>query len=189
MRKSSLALFCLVVIAAGRLSAQQPSSVDDNHWRDFKRKLIWKGPLAKTVLSAGFNQVINSPREWDRTWEGFGKRAANSAGQRAIKATMELAVSEWTHEDLHYHRLREGGFARRLGHAVSGTFWVRRDNGSDGYTLAAGRISGAFAAGQLSRTWMPSRVATFRSGMTTFGAAMGLDVAWNVFSEFWPRKH
>jgi len=52
-----------------------------------------------------------------------------------------------------------------------------------------GRISGAFAAGQISRTWMPPRVADFGAGMQTFGSAMGLDVGFNVFREFWPRKH
>jgi len=171
------------------LSAQQWTKPEvDDHWRDFKRKLIWKGPLAKTLLSATFNEIRNSPHEWGRGADGFAKRAGNSLGQRAVKATVELGASEWTHEDLHYHRLGEGSFFRRIGHAAAGTFWVRRDNG-EGSTLAVGRITGAFAAGQVSRTWMPDRVATFSAGMQTFGSTLGLDVGWNLFREFWPRKH
>ena len=63
----------------------------------------------------------------------------------------------------------------------------RRDNG-EGNTLAAGRITGAFAAGQVSRSWMPDRVATFGSGAQSFGASLGLDVGTNLFVEFWPHK-
>ena len=186
MRKLAIALCGISLV--GTLCAQQSgTSEDDNHWRDFKRKLIWKGPLLKTVVSAGFNEIRNSPHEWGRGWEGFAKRAGNSFGQRAVKATVELGVSEWTHEDLHYHRLGEGSFLRRVGHATVSTFWVRRDNG-DGSTVAVGRITGAFAAGQVSRTWMPSRVADFGAGMQTFGGTLGLDVGWNLFKEFWPRK-
>jgi hypothetical protein len=189
MRKTLIALCGISLVVVGSLSAQQAGTPEeDNHWRDFKRKLIWKGPLVKTLVSASFNEIRDSPHEWGRGWEGFAKRAGNSFGQRAIKATVELGVSEWTHEDLHYHRLGEGGFFRRLRHAAVSTFWVRRDNGT-GNTFAVGRVSGAFAAGQISRTWMPARVADFGAGMQTFGSAMGLDVGFNVFREFWPRKH
>ena len=72
-------------------------------------------------------------------------------------------------------------------HAAVGTFWVPRDNGP-GHTLAVGRITGAFAAGQVSRIWMPSRVATFGAGMRSSGGTLGLDVGVNLFREFWPRK-
>jgi len=73
MRKKTLiALWGISLVAVGSLSAQQSvAREDDNHWRDFKRKLIWKGPLTKTLVSAGFNEIRNSPHEWGRSWEGF----------------------------------------------------------------------------------------------------------------------
>jgi len=56
--KTLIALWGISLVAVGSLSAQQSvAREDDNHWRDFKRKLIWKGPLAKTLLSAGFNEI------------------------------------------------------------------------------------------------------------------------------------
>src|SRR4051794_23612344 len=63
---------------------------EDNHLRDFKRKLIWKGPLAKTAVAAVFNEIRNSPHEWGRGIDGFGKRAGSSFGQRIVKASVEL---------------------------------------------------------------------------------------------------
>ena len=141
----------------------------------------------KTAFSALFNEAINSPTEWGRGIDGFAKRAGNSFGQRAVKASVELGVSEWTHEDLHFRRLGEGTAWQRVKHATLGTFWVRRDDGM-GHTLAVGRIAGAFAAGQASRIWMPARVANFGAGARTSGGTLGLDVAANLFREFWPRK-
>jgi hypothetical protein len=181
MRKLFVAV-CGVCLMAGSACAQ-----NDNHLRDFRDKLIWKGPLMKTAFSALFNEAINSPTEWGRGIEGFGKRAGNSFGQRAVKATVELGVSEWTHEDLHFHRLGAGSVWTRVKHVMLGTFWVARDNG-DGHTLAVGRITGAIAAGQVSRLWMPARLANFGAGIRTSGGTLGLDVGTDLFREFWPRK-
>jgi len=185
--RRAIHVVCGAFLLCHAAEAQSLTSPADDHLRDFRRKLIWKAPLAKTALSALFNEVRNSPHEWGRGVDGFAKRAGNAFGQRAVKATVELAASEWTHEDLYYHRMGQGRFWSRVKHATMGTFWVRRDNGV-GYTLAAGRITGAFAAGQVSRTWMPDRVATFGSGMESFGATLGLDVGTNLFLEFWPHK-
>jgi hypothetical protein len=177
-----LAAICGASLMAGSACAQ-----DADHLRDFRDKLIWKGPLMKTAFSALFNEAINSPTEWGRGYEGFAKRAGNSFAKRAIKASVELGVSEWTHEDLHFRRSGEGSVWTRLKHVCMGTFWVPRDNGT-GHTLAAGRITGAFAAGQASRIWMPARVANFGAGARTGAAWLGLDVATDLVREFWPRK-
>ena len=175
--RSSLFLLCAL-----SLSAQEHS-----HLRDFRRKLIWQGPLVKTAASALFNEIRNSPHEWGRGIDGFGKRAGSSFGQRAVKASTELAFSEVTHEDLHYHRLGGGSFLARLGHAVTSTYWVRRDNGA-GHTLAVGRIAGTITAPQVARLWMPDRVATFGAAMQSSAATVGLDIGINLFYEFWHRR-
>jgi len=182
MRKLFVAA-CAVSLLVGAACAQ-----DADHLRDFRDKLIWKGPLMKTALSALFNEAINSPTEWGRGPEGFAKRAGNSFGQRTVKASVELGASTWTHEDLHFHRLGEGSVWTRVKHVMLGTFWVQRDDGL-GHTLAAGRITGAFAAGQASRIWMPARVANFGAGVRTSGGTLGLDVGTDLLREFWPRKH
>ena len=181
MRELFVAL-CGVVLLAGSASAQA-----DNHLRDFQNKLVWKGPLIKTAFSALFNEARNSPHEWGRGIDGFGKRAASSFGQRAVKASVELGVSYWTHENLHYRRIGHGGFWPRVKHAAVTTYWVPRDNGG-GQTLAIGRIAGSFSAAMVSRAWMPSRVATFGAGMQSFGGSISLDVGVNLFREFWPRR-
>ena len=174
---------CAVSLMLGSACAQ-----DADHLRDFRDKLIWKGPLMKTAFAALFNEAINSPTEWGRGPSGFAKRAGNSFGQRTVKASLELALSPLTHEDLHFRRYGEGSVWTRVKHTMLGTFWVERDDGAPGHTLAAGRITGAFAAGQASRIWMPARVANFGAGARTGAAWLGLDVATDLVREFWPRK-
>jgi hypothetical protein len=181
MRKLLVAMCGLCLIATSACAQ------DVDHFKDFRDKLIWKAPLAKTVFSALFNEAINSPTEWGRGIEGFGKRAGNSFGQRTVKATVELGFSPMTHEDLHFRRLGEGSVWTRVKHSLLGTFWVRRDDGL-GNTLAAGRITGALAAGQVSRIWMPARVANFGAGVRTGGGWLAIDVGTDLFREFWPRK-
>jgi hypothetical protein len=181
MRKLFTAV-CGVCLLAAPVGAQEVS-----HLRDFRDKLIWKGPLMKTALGALFNETINSPREWGRGPDGFAKRAGNSFGQRAVKASVELGLSTWTHEDPHFHRSGEGSVWTRVKHVMLGAFRVRRDDGP-GHTLAAGRIAGTFAAGQMSRLWMPARLANFGAGVRSSGGTLGLDVGTDLVREFWPRK-
>src|SRR5450756_3053976 len=122
-----------VVVCGVSLMAVSACAQEADHLREFRDKLIWKGPLMKTAFSALFNEAINSPTEWGRGIEGFGKRAGNSFGQRAVKASVELAFSPLTHEDLRFHRLGEGSVWTRVKHVMLGTFWVRRDDG-EGHT-------------------------------------------------------
>ena len=176
------------VVGGVSLMAVSAGAQDADHLADFRDKLIWKTPMVKTAIAALFNEAINSPTEWGRGPSGFAKRAGNSFGQRTVKASTELAFSPLTHEDLHFHRLGEGSVLARVKHTMLGTFWVQRDDGSPGRTLAAGRITGALAAGQASRIWMPARVANFGAGMRTGAGWIGLDVGTDLVREFWPRQ-
>jgi hypothetical protein len=181
-RRVFIPLLCGILLLAGSVSAQ-----NHDHLEDFKRKLVWKGPLIKTVVSALFNEARDSPHEWGRGIDGFGKRAGNAFAKRTIKAGAELTASGWTHEDLHYHRLGAGSVWTRVAHAVAATYWVPRDDGP-GHTLAAGRIAGTLAAPQVARLWMPDRLATFGAAMQASGATVGLDVGPNIVYEFWRRR-
>ena len=173
--------FILISVQAG---AQQHI-----HKRELKHKFMFKGALIKTGVSALWGEARNSPHEWGRTWSGLAKRAGSSYAQRAVKGVVEFSISSaWTHEDLRYHKSNLQGRWPRIKFAVVRSFWVPRDVG-DGHTFAVGRVVGAFAAGQVSRTWMPSRVATFGAGVSSGGLSIGLDVGLNVVREFWPKRH
>jgi hypothetical protein len=177
------------VLALAAVMTAGAGAQEHIHKREFARKLFSKGAFIKTGISAVWSTARNSPHEWGRTIGGFGKRAASSYGQRAIMGVVEFSTAElWTHEDLRYHKSELHGTFPRLKYAVFRTFYVPRDNRS-GKTFAAGRVMGAFAAGEISRSWMPQRVATFGAGISSAGISLGIDVGFNVLREFWPRRH
>ena len=157
------------------------------HKREFKQKLLSKGSWIKTGATVAWEHIRNSPHEWGRTAGGLAKRAGSSVGQRAIKGVTEYTVASlWTHEDTRYRRSGLDGTWPRFRYAVVGTFWVPRDV-PGGNTFAFGRVTGAVVAGQVSRAWLPQRIATFGAGMSSAGLSVGFDVGMNVLREFWPR--
>jgi len=157
------------------------------HKREFKQKLFSKGSWIKTGATAAWEHIRNSPHEWGRNVGGFAKRAGSSVGQRAIKGATEYTIASiWTHEDTRYRRSGLDGKWPRVRYAVVTTFWVPRDV-AGGNTFAFGRVTGAVVAGQVSRAWLPQRIATFGAGISSAGLSLGFDVGINVLREFWPR--
>jgi len=182
MRKSTAVLVLFV------LSAAQGGAEEHMHRRELKRKLLARGSWLKTGLTAAWGFARNSPHEWGRTTGGLAKRAGSSVGQRAIKGVTEYTVAVgWTHEDLRYRRSNLDGKWPRVRYAVVHTFWVPA-GASRGNTFTFGRVLGAIAGGQISRTWMPQRVATIGAGFSSAGLSVGFDVGLNVVREFWPRR-
>jgi hypothetical protein len=177
-----------VAVLASFLLIAGSCAADDIHERELKHRLFSKATFVKTGVSAVWGHIRNSPHEWGRTAGGFAKRAASSYGHRAIKGVVEFSIaSTWTHEDLRYERSDLPGTWPRLRYAVVHTFWVPRYR-RGGDTFTTGRVTGAVVAGQVSRAWMPHRVATFGAGMASAGFSLGLDVGINVAREFWPRR-
>src|SRR5437588_12289245 len=103
MSKPTTLLLSFVLIAA------HAGAQEHIHKQEFKNKLYFKGALIKTVIAATWAEARNSPHEWHRTMGGFGKRAASSYAQRAVKGVTEFGISEITHEDLRYHKSNEEG--------------------------------------------------------------------------------
>src|SRR5262249_833319 len=156
------------------------------HKEQLKHKLFSKMTFVRTGVGAAWSEAWNTPHEWGRTMGGFAKRAGSSYGQRAIKGVVEYSVaSTWTHEDLRYRPSGLHGRWPRLKYGLGRAGWVPRDT-PGGNTVAVGRASGAIAAGQISRAWMPQRVATVGAGFSSAGISIGIDAGFNVLREFWP---
>jgi len=179
IRTAAVVLFVLGVTPIG--------AQEHIHKRQLKQKLFSKGSWIKTGATVAWEEIRNSPHEWGRAAGGLAKRAGSSAGQRAIKGVTEYTIASlWTHEDIRYQRSGLDGKWPRVRYAVVRTFWVPRDV-PGGKTFAIGRVTGAVVAGQVSRAWLPERVATFGAGISSAGLSLGFDVGLNVLREFWPR--
>jgi hypothetical protein len=139
--------------------------------------------LIGNAAGAGIGQLTNTPSEWGQGGHGYGLRYVSGIGQTLTRQTMAWTIESFTHEDPRYFPSTQTGFKARFGCALKQTFWVRRDNGSDGF--AYGRIVSAFAAGQLTNAWQPPSNNSVTDGveraLITIGVDAGLNTAQELF--------
>lgn len=178
-------LYVLILAAAAAMAATAPSR--EHPHRVLTKKAVGRA-AAGSVAHAAIGTARNSPHEWGQGPLGFAKRAGSSLGQHAVKGTIELGVSAWHHENLHYQRSNLEGTWPRLRYAVKSTFIVPRTGGRKGKTVAVGRVSGNMGAGLISRAWQPASAAGLGAGLASGGIGIGADVGANVAREFWPKK-
>ena len=150
---------------------------------DWKRATVGKRAVGKVVVHAGVGQLSGHPRNYGGGVAGFGKRLGAGFTSNAVGATVEHAVAAPLHEDLHYHRSTQHGFAPRLGHALKSTV-ITSDTRTGRRRPAVGRLSGHAASGAVSQAALHAG-----SGAATAGLGLAADAGANVTREFWPRHH
>ena len=153
----------------------------------FVKGAFGAGALARAAAVGGINQERDNPAEWHQGFGGYMRRFSSSYGQHVVKESITYGVGSLHHEDPRHYQSEEKGFWSRTKYAVKSTFIVPSDEG--GNTLAAGRLSGDFGAGLVSRAWWPTTAGFVTSGLESGGISLGMDVAANVVREFWPDIH
>src|SRR5216683_3615295 len=152
----------------------------------FVKRTFGKPALVKTGIGAGIMEATNSPHEWGQGAAGFGKRVGSVFGKHVIKSSIQTTVGKIRHEELDYHPSGKQGFGPRMKYALLSAV-VTRKTTTGKKTIASGRISGAFGSGFISRLWMPARLHTVSSGISSSGISLGADAGNNVVREFWPE--
>jgi hypothetical protein len=114
-------------------------------------------PISVAAVTAGIDQIDNSPPEWNGGAEGYGKRFGSDLGIEAVSTTTRYALSEALKHDPLYYRCECSGVFPRLGHAVVSAFTAR--TGEDGrrvFSLPA--LVGPYAGSVTAvYAWYPSR--------------------------------
>lgn len=140
--------------------------------------------LATYLFVSGFDQIKNSPGEWGRGADGYGKRYASNVGRNGIREVIAFGLDGALKSDPRFYRSAKTSFSGRLGDAMLQTILVRSDSGRRVPAVAG--LASAFAAGQISRIWLPTRDATFGDGAVYGASLLGSDFGRNVIREFWP---
>jgi hypothetical protein len=114
-------------------------------------------PIAVASVSAGIDQMDNSPPEWSQGASGYGRRFGSALGIEAVSTTTRFALSEALRQDPLYYRCECSGVFPRLGHAVVSAFTAR--TGEDGHQVFSvpalvGPYAGSFTA---VYAWYPNR--------------------------------
>jgi hypothetical protein len=145
------------------------------------------GVMSLTVvgpLSVAFDTWVNYPHEWQRTWEGAGKRYAEREADVTISNTIEAGLGALWGEQARYTRSNERELGRRLGHALKTVFLAER---RDGHLAPAwARYAGNTVNNVIENAWLPPSMTTWEE--TAVRSATGLlsRAAANLWEEFWP---
>lgn len=154
-------------------------------FRYYLRTIRGPASFGYTFAGSWINQAWDTVPDWGQGMEGYGKRFGSSYAQKVIKNSIRLGLVEVMHEDPRYFASRRSGIWKRTVYAIGQTFISHKDSG--GTRLAYSRFVSAFAASCVAHQWYPDTYHTTGDYLTGGGISVGLDVAKNVFSEFWPN--
>ena len=194
MKKVTL-LFLLTTLAAIAAAAQttattnQPSYVRPSAEKRFKNYVNdTVGPTAwfGIVGGAGASTAFNSPEEWGRSWEGFGRRVASNLGRNVVRNTVMYGLDEALKLDSHYYRSKKRDVGSRISNALISTVTARKANGKR--TIGVPRIVGSYAADVVANQyWYPARY-DWKDGMKRGGITLGVNAMFNLVREFVFKK-
>jgi hypothetical protein len=183
MRVGAIVLTCVLTgpaVLCAFETPQQPTA------RQYAKRAVSPGAVARTGLGAAISQANNTPSEWGQGAAGFGKRLGSAFGKHLVKKAIQYPVARLRHEALGYERSDQTRFGPRLRHALLATVITRKTT-TGKKTVAAGEISGAIGSGLISRLWQPASVRSLSAGFTSGGITLGVDAGSNVLREFWPE--
>jgi len=138
--------------------------------------------LAGTVV-AGWSTAIDSPSEWGRGWDGYGKRYMAREADLAVSNTIEAGLGALWDEDPRYFRAEPGPIKARIAHALRGAVLARRhDSDIPAFARYTANVGGVF----IGHLWRPASASTpANETLSLAGAVVGRSLA-NLWEEFWP---
>ncbi len=161
----------------------------DERLHDYVNSLIGPTAIGKTVVGAGFKEMIGSnPPEWGDGIAGFGKSVGFRYLNRVASKSIEFGVGALIGEDPRYYPSSDTTFWGRFEHAVKSTFIAPVDGGGQRFAFA--RFAGAYGGAAVSNLWYPARMRGMNHTLSKGSSSIATDVGMNLFNEFWPDiKH
>jgi hypothetical protein len=156
----------------------------DEKFRFYLKGTFGVTNIFRSVASAGINQAQDHPTEWGQGMRGYGHRLGAKFAQHSIKRTIQFGVGAALEEDPRTYSSGRIGLWPRTVYAVTTTFVTPMDDGRS--RPAIGRLTGAFAAGMISRSWYPERERDVSHGLRAGAISIAQDAGFRLLREFWP---
>lgn len=152
----------------------------------FIKSLVGPFAIGKMAATAGISTWSNSPPEWGKKWEGFGRRAVSNFGKNAIKQTTTYVLDEAFKLDSHFYRSKSKSVGDRVRNALISPVTARDRNGKRVFGFP--RIAGAYASSIIAyETWYPDPD-DWTHGVRSGTISLGFNAAFNLFREFVWKK-
>ncbi|MBK8303815.1 MAG: hypothetical protein IPK98_10605 [Chloracidobacterium sp.] len=171
------------------LTTPQPSYVRPTAEKRFKRYVKdTVGPIAwiGLVSGAAFSTAFNSPEEWGKSGEGFGRRVASNFGRNVVRNTVMYGLDEAFKLDSGFYPSTKRDVGSRVGNAFISVVTARKANGKR--TVGIPRIVGTYTADVVANQfWYPARF-DWKDGMKRGGISLAANAAFNLVREFIFKK-
>ena len=138
-----------------------------------------------SLATASYHQIVNTPSEWNRTAEGFGRRLGSSYGSGVIQHTVHDGMAAAAGTDTRYFPCACSGLFRRSGHALKMTFLTYNRSGH--LTLDLPQLSGAYGGSMISTMWYPDNYSPLVQGVQSGHIEVGFIGAKHIAQEFAPE--
>ena len=137
------------------------------------------------IVTSAWETAWNPPEEWERTFQGYGKRYLQREADVAISSTIEAGLGALWGEEPRYIPSHRRGLWPRTRYAMKTVFLAQRRDGQ--LAPAWGRIAGNVFNNVIENTWLPPSVTT--GGQTTLRTAQGFAgrLIGNLWAEFSPE--
>lgn len=190
-------IFCLVAISVSALGmAQSATSPPDapsyvsltakqRSDRFFKEYLGSPFTYIAAAGAASGGQIGNDPKEWTRSWEGYGKRVGTTFALFTIDTGVHEAGDAMLGLDPRYFRCRCRGGMRRTWNAVEMSFLAYNRQGHKRFDFP--QLVGAYGSGMIVTTWYPKHYDPLVQGVQMGHQQMGFVVGINLIREFSPE--
>jgi hypothetical protein len=138
-----------------------------------------------SLATAVYKQTLNTPDEWGRTPEGFGRRLGSSYGSSLIRNSMHDSMAAAVGTDPRYFPCACTGIVQRSGHALKMTLLTYNRNGRMVPDIP--QLSGAYGGSMIETMWYPDRYSPLVHGVQSGHIEVGLIGAEHLVQEFSPE--
>jgi len=181
----------IFLVSAALAAAQNTPAPDDDPPISNKRRAIWAvqstvggTAIASTAIGAGWDTLMDTPKEYTTNWDGYGRRFGLRTSATAVRTGIEAGLSAVWGEDPRYHRAAGQPFKSRLANIVKMTVMT---HDSDGRMMPAySRFVAIPASSVISNAWRPPSDTTAGNTVLRIGTGFLGRMAGNAWGEFWP---
>jgi hypothetical protein len=138
--------------------------------------------LARTAVTAGYDQWRDTPEEWGQGMKGYGRRFASSFGRNVVQQSVTYGLDEAFGLDSSFRRSESDGFGARVKHAFLETITSRTKSGKR--VLSAPRLAGVYTGAIVAtETWYPDRY-SYKDGLRIGTNSLITNFGINLVREF-----
>jgi hypothetical protein len=163
--------------------AYEPITIKDR-FRWLITNTTGPGHVAGTLVAAGFDTGLDSPKEYGPGFDGFGKRFGVNIADSAVQSTMEISLGSIWGEDPRYFPVPGKPFGARVKNVVMRGFETRRRDGS--FAPAYARFIAIPGTNFLANTWWPDSHANTEDALIRTAEGFATKIGNNAWDEFWP---